>query len=259
MSRLQSHRDRYISIAILASFFIGLGVATAEERYADGDSNKQYFLIGGGNDSKPPAKTYRLLVVLPGGDGGPDFNPFVRRIHQNALNENYLVAQLVAKKWNRKQAEQLVWPTNTNMLPGVKFSTEEFVDTVIRDVERTHEVDSAHVYTLSWSSGGPAAYATSLKRGTKVKGSFVAMSVFKPNQLPSLVGAKNHSYYILHSPTDFIPISMAKTARNRLAASGASTWLQTYKGGHGWRGDVYGMIRNGITWLEQQHGRPIRK
>ncbi|MCU0784835.1 MAG: hypothetical protein MUF81_12495 [Verrucomicrobia bacterium] len=26
---------------------------------------------------------------------------------------------------------------------------------------------------------------------------------------------------------------------------------QTYEGGHGWHGDVYGIIRAGIPWLEK--------
>jgi hypothetical protein len=26
----------------------------------------------------------------------------------------------------------------------------------------------------------------------------------------------------------------------------------TYEGGHGWRGDVFGMIRAGVQWLDEQ-------
>lgn len=212
----------------------------------------------------PPADGYRLLLVLPGGDGGPDFHPFVRRIHQNALPKNYLVAQIVAKQWSARQAERLVWPTKIKTWPGMKFSTEEFVASVIRDVQKNHEINPNHIYTLSWSSGGPAAYAVSLEKETLVKGSFVAMSVFKPAQLPPLDAADNRAYYILHSPDDFIPIAMAKTARDRLGNNGAAVRLKTYAGGHGWHGDVFGMIRTGMTWLEQQSSmaknrRPAQK
>ena len=78
------------------------------------------------------------------------------------------------------------------------------------------------------------------------------MSVFKPDQLPDLKRAKDKLYYILHSPEDKIPIRFAEAARDQLAEAGAKTKLQTYEGGHGWHGDVYGNIRAGIEWLEQQ-------
>jgi predicted esterase len=227
-----------------------LDAPSAQERFAEGDRDKRFFLIGHENRTNPP-DGYRLLLVLPGGDGSADFHPFVRRIHQNALSGNYLVAQLVSKQWTPGQFEKLVWPTKINRWQGMRFSTEEFVDSVIGDIKRTHKIDPRHIYSLSWSSGGPAAYAVSLQKSTMVKGSFVAMSVFKPAQLPPLDAAKRHAYYILHSPQDFIPIAMAKTARDRLGNYGASVRLQTYKGGHGWHGDVFGMIRTGMAWLEQ--------
>jgi predicted esterase len=78
------------------------------------------------------------------------------------------------------------------------------------------------------------------------------MSVFKPDQLPPLENAKGHAYYVLHSPEDFIPIRMAEQACDALGEHGATVKLETYSGGHGWRGDVYGMIRTGIQWLEEQ-------
>ena len=93
-------------------------------------------------------------------------------------------------------------------------------------------------------------YATSLRSGTRVTGSFVAMSVFKAEHYLSLENARGHSYYILHSPQDFIPISMAETARDELRGLGAKVELRTYEGGHGWHGDVYGEIRRGVEWLE---------
>ena len=43
---------------------------------------------------------FKLLLVLPGGDGSADFNPFVRRIHKNALDGSYVVAELVAPAWS---------------------------------------------------------------------------------------------------------------------------------------------------------------
>jgi len=134
----------------------------------------------------------------------------------------------------------------------MKFSSEEFVNSVIADIEKQHRLDSRRIFTLSWSSGGPAGYAISLHPDTRVTGSFIAMSVFKPDQLPEAVAARGHAYYLLHSPQDFIPMRMPEMARDTLTSNGAKVHLQTYQGGHGWHGNVFGMIGEGIRWLEQQ-------
>jgi predicted esterase len=105
---------------------------------------------------------------------------------------------------------------------------------------------------LSWSSGGPAAYAVSLDPATRVTGSFIAMSVFRPEKLPDLAAAKGRLYYLLHSPKDFISIKMPETARQLMKLKGARVEFQTYDGGHGWHGDVYGQLRRGIEWLITQ-------
>jgi predicted esterase/tRNA A-37 threonylcarbamoyl transferase component Bud32 len=223
-----------------------------EERFAGGDTNKLYFLIGQTNVAVASRNGFRLLIVLPGGAGGRDFQPFIKRIHQNALPAGYLVAQMVAPKWDDKQFAQIVWPTDRSPYPTMKFSTEAFVSAVIVEVEKQHQLDARYIFTLSWSSGGPAAYAVSLTPGRRVTGSFVAMSVFRAEQLPDLSGAKGRAYYLLHSPQDFIPVAMAEKARDMLAFNGASVHLQTYQGGHGWHGDVYAKIRAGIEWLEKE-------
>jgi predicted esterase len=226
----------------------------AEQRLADADTNKLYFLIGRTNDAAGARDGHRLLLVLPGGDGGRDFQPFVQRICKNALPEGYLVAQLIAPKWDETQFAQLVWPTETSRYPAMKFSTEEFVRAVVADVEKRHRLDTNHIFSLAWSSGGPAAYAASLDPATRITGSYVAMSVFKPNELPDLANAKGQAYYLLHSPEDFIPVRMAEQARDALRQHGATVQLQTYAGGHGWHGDVFGLIREGVGWLEQHAG-----
>ena len=154
----------------------------SEERKAGDDPRKRYFLIGPMSDPPAPAEGYRLLILLPGGDGGADFNPFARRIAKNGLPSGYLVAQPVAISWSPEQAKEVVWPTATDKLPGVAFTTEEFVDAVIADVSRTTKVDPRFIFVLGWSSGGPPTYATSFRPGTRLTGSFVAMSVFKPER-----------------------------------------------------------------------------
>lgn len=168
----------------------------SRELFAGGDTNKLFYLIGQTNLTSAHPAGFRLLLVLPGGDGGRNFHPFVKRISQNALPDGYLVAQLVPPQWDEKQSEQLVWPTETNPYSGMNFSTEQFVESVIEEVSRMHKIDSRHIYTLSWSSGGPAGYAVLLNPGTKIAGSLVAMSVFKTSQLPDLSAAEGK----LHSP-----------------------------------------------------------
>jgi predicted esterase len=195
-------------------------------------------------------------VVLPGGPGSADFHPFVKRIYKNALPDGYLVAQPVAVKWTEQQ--QIVWPTDKNRADEMKFSTEEFVDAVIHDVTSGQKVNPERVFTLSWSSSGPAAYAVSLTN-QKVTGSFIAMSVFKPDLLPALQKAKGHGYFLYHSPDDRVcPFRMAEQAVKGLEESGATVKLATYEGGHGWRAGLYDHIRAGVQWLEKNHAVAAR-
>ncbi|MFM7563514.1 MAG: alpha/beta hydrolase [Planctomycetota bacterium] len=223
----------------------------SQDLRADKDENKRYFLVGPHKGVTAPKKGYGLLVVLPGGDGSPDFHPFVKRIYKNSVPEGYVLAQPVAVKWTEKQ--QIVWPTDKNRAEGMKFSTEEFVDAVIKDVGGKHQLDPERTFTLTWSSSGPAAYAVSLT-SKKVTGSFIAMSVFKPAFLPPLEKAKGHGYFLYHSPDDRVcPFRMAEQAAKDLENSGATVKLTTYEGGHGWRAGLYDQIRKGVEWLEKNH------
>jgi RNA polymerase sigma factor (sigma-70 family) len=223
----------------------------SEELRAGEDANKRYFLIGAKKDAKQPANGYSLFVIMPGGNGSADFHPFVKRIYKNSLSDRYLAAQPIAFKWTADQ--KIVWPTKTNKVAEMKFSTEDFVDSVIQDVAKKHIIDPSRVFTLSWSSSGPAAYAISLQNKNRVKGSFIAMSVFNPRFLPDLKAAKGHAYYLYHSPDDRVcPYRVAEQAKTRLSDNGAKVRLETYEGGHGWRGDLYEDIRQGVDWLEKQ-------
>lgn len=224
----------------------------SEERRIEDDANRRYFLHGAGPDAEAPEAGYRLLLVLPGGDGGADFQPFVKRIWKDALPPGYLVAQLVAPRWSEEQARDNVWPLEKRPAAGMEFSTEAFLEAVIADVERSHAVDPEHVFALGWSSSGPAVYASALAEDSRLTGAFVAMSVFKRGELPSLDAARDRAFYILHSPDDWIPIAMAKTAHDELRKKRARVRLVQYAGGHGWHGDVYAKIRAGVKWLESE-------
>jgi predicted esterase len=227
----------------------------SEDLKAGGDKDKRYFLIGGGKDAKPPAAGYKLAVIMPGGPGTADFNPFVKRIWMHALSKEYLVAQPVAVKWAKDQA--IVWPTKNNPVEGMKFSTEDFVEAVIKEVSGRYKVDPRFIFTFSWSSSGPAAYAISLQHKKSVTGSFVAMSVFKPDFLPPLALAKGHAYFIDHSREDKVcPFRMAEEARDELKKAGAKVEFSEQTGAHGWTSDVYPRMKKGFEWLEKNAAPP---
>ena len=96
------------------------------------DAQQRYFLIE--QPAGPaPERGRRLLVILPGGDGSADFNPFVRRIAQHAVPRGWLVAQLIAPRWSDEQFERIVWPTITSPWQGMRFSTEAFIEAVVAD------------------------------------------------------------------------------------------------------------------------------
>jgi predicted esterase len=213
-----------------------------------GDPMKRYILVG--PRAAEPAEGYRLLVVLPGGDGSADFQPFVREIAENALPGSYLVAQAIAPAWSSDE-ERVVWPTRKLEGEKAKFSSEDFVAEIVADVKQRHRIDPRYVFLLGWSSGGPPVYAASLEKGSPVRGALVAMSVFKPEHIETLDGARGRAFYVLHSPEDFIAMDFPKRAVKDLAKKGAKTVLETYAGGHGWHGDVYGMIAKGVSWLEE--------
>ncbi|MFN0008061.1 MAG: alpha/beta hydrolase [Planctomycetota bacterium] len=221
-----------------------------------GDARKRYLVHGGGKDAKAVASGWKVLVVMPGGDGSAEFAPFVGRIRENALGDDWLVVQIVAPVWEKEQAEKLVWPTKLNPWPKIDFTCEELFAAVLEDVGKTHKLDPKYLFTLAWSSSGSLAYTLGLQEKTPVTGTFVAMSVFKPENLPSLKEARGRSFYILHSSEDFIPIKMAEDARDQLTKKGAKVEYATYAGGHGWHGDVFGTIGKGIGWLEKQAKSP---
>lgn len=222
-----------------------------QNRFAGGDKDKRYVLSGPKPGAKQPEAGWKLLVILPGGDGSVEFHPFLKRVLKEALGEEYVIVQLVAKQWSDDQFAKIVWPTKTHTWPGMRFSTEEFIEASIADVGKELKIDPKSVYTMGWSSSGPALYAHLMSSGRSVAGSFIAMSVFWPENLPKVDNVQGFPVYILHSPEDFIKMSHPESAKKALSEAGAKVELQTYAGGHGWHGDVYGLIRRAIEWLER--------
>jgi predicted esterase len=250
---------RLFGLMLWFAMLLGASIARAQEDVADvpsqalyvtGNEQQRYFLIGLSDGRKAPAGGYGLLLVLPGGDGGPDFNPFVKRIWKNALPPGSLIAQLLAVPSDNPK--QIVWPTAKAPDPKQTFATEDFLAAVVKDVKAKQPINEAKVFALAWSSGGPAVYTAMLLKETPLKGAFVAMSVFVPLHLPPLANAKGRAFYLLQSPQDQVTrYSFAQAARMQLGDAGAKVKLTDYDGGHGWHGDVFGNIRGGIEWLEK--------
>ena len=194
--------------------------------FAGGDKNKLYRLVGFDPKATAPNGGYSLLVILPGGDGSEEFRWFIRRIKKYALPKEMLVAELVAPEWSEWQAQSLVWPTRKNPFFGMKFSTEEFIEATIADVKRQTKIAPARVYTMAWSSSGPAVYTHLATKGASVAGAFIAMSVFRPNELPAPDSLNGKRVSLYHSPQDFIKIQMARDGETYLKAHGATVRIE---------------------------------
>ncbi len=218
------------------------------------DNDKRYILIGHKGGKVEPEGGYKVLLILPGGDGSADFKAFSQRIYKNALGPDWVVAQLVAPKWDDAQFDRLVWPTKSLPYKAAKFTTETLADAVLADLGKRCEINTKQVYALAWSSAGPAAYSLLLRKSPTVPlaGALVAMSVFKPEQTEGLEHATGKRVYLFQSPDDKVtPFRFAEAAKENLGKSGAAVELKTYEGGHGWKGDVFASIKDGVTWLSQ--------
>ena len=153
---------RIASAVMLLVMWCGLSPCRAQDDVADvpcedlrvgGNEQQRYFLIGLTANEKQPKDGFPLLLILPGGDGSADFNPFVKRIWKNALPEGMLVAQLVAVASDNK--DQIVWPTAKDKEPKQKFTTEAFIKAVVTDIKAKHKIDDAKVYALGLVFGRP--------------------------------------------------------------------------------------------------------
>lgn len=214
------------------------------------DEHRRYLLAGPRPNEKVPKAGFGLFVIMPGGTGEANFHPFVKRIYKNAVPDGFLVVQPIAPKWTDDQT--VVWPTEKVRATGMKVPCDDFVEQVIAEVKTAHKIDPERAYTLSWSSSGPLAYLLSTRKKGAVRGSFIAMSVFDAKWL-DLDQVKGKPYYLYHSKEDkTCAFAMAEEARDTLKKKGAVVEFQTYAGGHGWFGDMFGDMRKGFDWLVKQ-------
>ena len=224
----------------------------SKECFAGGDKNKKYFLINAGDDTAVPGYGFGLVVILPGETGGADLLDFVKEIYKDSLDKKFVVAQLVATRWDRKQ--RITWPTETNKVEGQLFSTEEFIEAAIEDIRDKYKINNQRIFTLCWDNSGQAGYMASVRKDTPITGSLIVMSDFQIDWLGDIKNVKGKAYYILHSVADDIcPIEMPQLAYKLIADSGGIVNMETYKGGHGWQGNSLKMIKLGMRWLRKNH------
>jgi len=218
------------------------------EAPVDSKEPARYLLIPAAKGESRPEAGSPLVIVMPGGDGSAEFHSFVRFISDTVLDEKYVVAQPLAPSW-------IVWPTKDSI--ERMASTEDSLKAVIDDIARRHEIDKSRVYAICWSSSGPAVYATLLQKDSPLAGALIAMSVFKPDQLPPVKNAAGRKVYLLHSPNDQVcPYWMAEKARDELQKAGVTVRLETYDGGHGWQTGSIGHIGKAIQWLDEKAVTP---
>jgi hypothetical protein len=216
----------------------------------DKDRNKRVFLIGLDEKAKAPRGGYGLVVVIPGGDGGPGFANFVHGIHKECVPEGFLTLQIIAPEWVKGQLKTKVWSIERNRLSGAKFTTEEFVLDAIDEVASRTRLNKKKIFSLSWSSGGPPAYSLSLQKKTPIQGSLIRASVFFPDNLPPLSRAKGHRYCLMQSPTDEITkFHHAESARDALEKKRAEVRFVSYEGGHAWPKPIYPKLKSEMEWL----------
>ena len=162
--------------------------------------------------------------------------------------------QLVAPKWIEDQP--VIWPTKAVPLKEAKFTTEDFLAAVHKEVTKAHKIDPKYVFALGWSSGGPPVYTIALQDKSPLTGAYVAMSVFKPKEYPKIANAKGKPFFIDHSPDDkTCPFRMAEEARDELKKAGAKVEFVTYEGGHGWKGPIWERLKKGREHLEKNAGK----
>ncbi|HYC76375.1 MAG TPA: hypothetical protein VEI02_02000 [Planctomycetota bacterium] len=224
---------------------------------AGGDARKRYVVVGPKKGAKPPRHGWKSLFVLPGGTGDAAFHPFVKNIARQVFSDEYVVVQLVSVRWIENQP--VIWPTAHVKQKEATFGTEEFFLDVHKEVAKSIKLDPRCCFTLSWSSGGPAAYVLALMDRTPITGSYVAQSVFFPDRLPPLRAAKGKAFFLDHSPEDEkCRFALAEQARDALKKEGAHVELVAYDGGHGWHGAIWDRMKKGRAHLEKHAVKPAR-
>jgi len=213
-----------------------------------GDARRTIFVTGPKPGDVEPAAGWGLVLVLPGGDGSAEFRSWVRERYDEWVDAGFVFVELVAPKWSG--SARLVWPTAVSKPPELAFTTEEFADGAVAEVETSLKVDRRRVIAVSWSSSGPACWRMLTTRSSAVTGHLIAMSVFIAKDLEPLANGKQRPLFLLHSPQDeTCPIALAERGRDAAKKAGLRVEWATYEGGHGWHGGSEDEVRRGLHWI----------
>jgi predicted esterase len=212
------------------------------------EKNQHYFLISHRED---PAEKKGLVIILPGGPGDRNFLPFCANVLTRlGVPKGFVAAQLIAPEWS-DDPNRIVWPSVAIPDEKAEFTTEAFIRAVINDAGTEVNLDKSHIFTLGWSSSGPALYSAST-RVSEVTGSIIAMSRFFPATSVEKDKAKGKNYFLYHSRKDQIcPFADAEQAVKTLTELEANVKLVEYDGAHGWEpGEPHWeTIKGAIAWL----------
>ena len=213
-------------------------------RSVDGDPLKRYVVLGAaeGKDDRP------LVLILPGGNGqANDFLPWLTKLTA-PLTDEYLFAILSAPTWSEEQKDQVVWVTETWKKEfKAKFTVEEFASEVAKELRPKSK--GGH-YLFAWSSGGPASYATVLRKGKMFRGAYLLSSVFKKDQLATKYARGKRFVFEQGVEDKVTAFHFAEAAEKELNKRGAKTHLVSFDGGHGFAmPDPKASLRRALEWL----------
>jgi predicted esterase len=221
----------------------------AEKRLIGGNDKQQVFLLRHAEQSGP-AKG--LALILPGGPGSADFLPFCANVlAAQAFSADWLVVELVAPQWRPPADSVTIWPSKLFPDPKAKFTTEEFIGGVLKEMLGKEMARDAPVVGLGWSSSGHALYSALMKfpeiRGVLMNGARCQENWFRPR-----AAIKGKAIFFYHSPEDTVcPFADAEQGMKFLPKAGAYTRLVKYPGGHGWPPgtDHPAALREGLAWI----------
>ena len=221
----------------------------AEKRLIAGNDKQLVYLLRHASQSGP-AKG--LGLILPGGPGSAEFLPFCANVlAQRAFPEDWLVVELVAPQWRPPSDNVTIWPSKIFPDAKAKFTTEEFIGSVLKEILGREVSKDAPVVALGWSSSGHAIYSGLMKfpeiRGAMMNGARCQEAWFRPR-----TAIKGKAVFFYHSPEDTVcPILDAEQGMTFLPKAGAHAKLVKYSGGHGWPPgtDHTAALRDGLAWV----------
>lgn len=235
-----------------------------ERRLLGGDAQRAYWLLCPGAITPenrpgvaPPKPTYGLIVALADGVGdGSDLADFWKEAIQKSLKDGYFVALPVAPRWDAHQPTSWVTQQNMSQVKGARFSTEAFLNDIVKDVQGRYPIDPHRLILHGIGEGGLAAYACSLSGATPFQGFYILSSPFRTAQLPSLASAKGHRYLIQQSKEDKrTPYFHAAAAEEMLRKQSAVVKLVVTQGEYGYKfaDSPWEQVSQAIGWLEAPH------